>query len=98
MDDGRFERAIELRNQGKEEDALREFEAMAEVTPNPQEAGSLLLNQANCLWRLGRLKEARERLSDASILWTSPFTEFVDACLCVTEGKTEEAVRKLYLF
>jgi len=98
MDTERFARAVALRDGGKEEDALREFEALASRATDAFYKGSLLLNQANCLWRLGRLEEAREQWSQATAIWRTPFTEFLDACMCVTEGKSEEAVDKLMVF
>jgi len=98
MDSERFERAITLRDAGREEDALREFEALADLASDTQEKGSLIANQATCFWRLGRLKEARQRLSEAAGLWTNLYTEFVDACLSVAEGKNDDALRKLTLF
>lgn len=61
MDFERFKHAIELRDAGGEEAALHEFETLINPESDSYDKASLLLNQANCLWRLGRLKEARER-------------------------------------
>lgn len=98
MDSERFERAVAMRDAGKEEDALREFEALADLESDQQGKSSLLLNQANCFWRLGRLKEARERWSQSTAIWRTPFADLLDARICLTEGKTEEGVCKLTLF
>ena len=98
MDSARFDRAIALRDAGKDEDALMEFDALAAITLNTEEKSSLLANGATCLARLGRFNEARRHLSEAERCWTNPYTEFADACLCVFEGKRDEAARKLALF
>jgi tetratricopeptide (TPR) repeat protein len=98
VDFERFQRAIGLRDSGGEEAALHEFEALVSSESDSYDKASLLLNQANCLWRLGRLREARERLAESMSLWATPFAEFLDACLCISEGKKEEAVRKLTTF
>jgi tetratricopeptide (TPR) repeat protein len=50
------------------------------------------------LWRLDRLVEARQRLSEAEQIGMTLYTELMDARLCIAEGKSEEAVRKLNLF
>ena len=96
MDSERFQHAVALRDTGNEEDALREFEALADLESDPHEKADLIGNQANCLSRLGRLKEARQRLSKAErIGGPSPFRDFLDAYMTVTEGNREEAVEKL---
>jgi len=90
---------MELRDQGKEEDALRELEALANVTPDPDDKASLELNQITCLRRLGRLQEARQRLGAAMRTLTNPpYADFIDACLSVSEGQIEEALQKLRAF
>ena len=98
MDDVRFWRAMKLRDKGKEEDALRELEELASLTPDADEKASLVLNQSTCLARLGRVEEARQRWREATRSLTGPYEDFLDACLCVSERKTEEAVHKLTAF
>ena len=98
VDIERFQHALALKTAGKEEDALLEFEALAAEAPDIQEKGSLILNQATCFWKLGRLKEARERLSEAQKLWSNLYADFLDARLCVWEGRKDEALTKLTLF
>jgi hypothetical protein len=53
MNADRFWRAIELRDSGKLEDALQEFETLADLESDAHEKADLFANQANCLWRLG---------------------------------------------
>jgi tetratricopeptide (TPR) repeat protein len=65
MDTKRFEHAIALRDAGHVEEAVAELAALAEQTPDPEERGIVLLNEARCYRSLGRLAEARERLSRA---------------------------------
>jgi tetratricopeptide (TPR) repeat protein len=93
MNSDRYRRANELRESGREEEALREFEAMAEVEADEQERDSLIGNQVNCLWRLGRLREARERNSKR--LTGTPSSELLDAYITVSEGNLTEAEQKL---
>jgi tetratricopeptide (TPR) repeat protein len=97
MDRERFERGTALRDADQEREALRELEALASSEPDAQWRSSLLANQASCLWRLGRLPEARQRWTEAVALWTNIYLEFLDACLCAAEGDKEEAIRKLTL-
>ena len=98
VDSERFQHAISLRDAGKTERALKEFEVLASLEKDPYNKGIMLLGQATCLFCLGRVKEARERLSESVKWWTNIHTEFLDACLCGEEGKREEAVQKLTLF
>ncbi|MBZ5546004.1 MAG: hypothetical protein LAO07_20440, partial [Acidobacteriia bacterium] len=65
MDTQRFEHAIALRDAGRVEEALRELASLTEVCTDPEERASLLLNEARCYRSLGRLAEAKERLSRA---------------------------------
>jgi tetratricopeptide (TPR) repeat protein len=96
MDTPRLERAVALRDAGRVEEALTEFFAMAESTADSEEKASLLANESACLTILGRLAEARERLSRA--LQIVPRTEgilylqYEDALLCSHEGKWDEAL------
>lgn len=92
--DERIARTITLRDAGKVEDALKEFEELTSITVDAQMKSSLLGNQANCLSRLGRFIEARQRLSEAEKYWTNVYTEFLHACLYIGEGKPEDALRE----
>lgn len=93
-----YNRAVVLREAGREEDALREFESLAKLESDAMAKGSLLGQQAMCLWRLGRLKDARQRLSEAIMYWPNVYTEHQDACLSRAEGNRKEALHKLTLF
>jgi tetratricopeptide (TPR) repeat protein len=98
VDYERFERAVALRDGGKAEDALREFEALAKQETDEVDRSILFGAQANCLWRLGRLSEARQRWTESVTLRPDPTMELLDAYLCISEGKDEEALHKLTLF
>lgn len=98
MDIDGYNRAVALRDAGREEDALREFESLAKLESDAMAKGSLLANQATSLWRLGRLKEARQRLSEAIMYWPNVYTEHLDACLAREEGNRKEALHKLTRF
>ena len=69
MDQERFQRSVSLKDSGNYEEALREMEELARVETDEQYTGALLLGQAKCLMGLGRLKEARQRLTESSRLW-----------------------------
>lgn len=98
MDQERFHKSVSLKDSGNYEEALREMEELASVETDEQYKGALLLGQARCLSGLGRLKEARLRLTESARIWNNPYTELVDAYLCADEGKGEDAMRKLTLF
>jgi tetratricopeptide (TPR) repeat protein len=98
VDSERFEHANSLRLAGKEQDALHEFEALTSGVTDPCEKSSLLLGQATCLLGLGRVKEARQRWSEATRYWTNLYTEFIDACLCAEEGNRQEALERWMRF
>ena len=71
MDLQRFQHAISLLDSGKLEEAASELHSMYEelLDVSHEEAGLMLLNEANCLGRLGRpLKECRALLDQASEL------------------------------
>lgn len=98
MKEERFNNAWVLRDSGKDAEALREFEALSGLASDDSERRALLLQQANCLWRLNRTKEARDRLSEAEALGINPSAKLMDARLCIAEGNPDEAVRRLLLF
>lgn len=72
MDLERFQRAISMRDAGKLDEAASELRSMYEELRNvaDEEAGLMLLNEANCLSRLGcSLEECKELLNQASELF-----------------------------
>lgn len=95
MDAERFRWAISLRDTGKIDEALQELTLLGDGEDNPYDKSSLLLNQASCLLRLGRLAEARERWSKSVKYGSNVYTEYVYACLCTEEGLKDEALRRL---
>ena len=95
-----FEEAVSLRDSGRMQEAILAFRRLARSTADPQERGSIVLNEAACFVKLGRPTEARQRMRDAIPLLpdTDEFKlllEFYDAVLCVQEGDSEGAVRKM---
>lgn len=96
MDERRFNHAISLRDAGRVEAAYREFIALSESTPDPEEKASLLANQARCSLLLGDLESARGALHSAVEI--APKTEtllyiwFEEALLRWHEGRREEAL------
>src|SRR5260370_4266710 len=98
MDGKRFVRTSAVRDAGKLVEALEEFEALADLAANERERSDLLGNQANCLWRLRRLGEARRRLAESQRGGKSLSGELLDTYMCVTEGKVQEAEEKLRAF
>ena len=87
-----------MRDAGKLVEALNEFEALANMAATEPERSDLLGNQANCLWRLGRLDEARQRLVESQREGKTPSGELLDTYICVSEGKAQEAEEKLKTF
>jgi len=98
MDFERFDRASALYDLGRAQDALREFEALAEQASSEDDRCLALLYKANCLEDLGRVSEARQFWLQATAIRTSPYSEVLDASLCIAEGKPEEALKKLKNF
>jgi len=91
----RFQHATSLWLEGNSERALREFDELVTATADNEEMGSLLLMQARCLLDSGRVKEARERWSEAASCWNNLYAKLMDAYLSIAEGKREDAARKL---
>jgi len=59
MDQERFQKAMALRDSGREEGAIRELRAMAREAIEPVEKAVYMYGEAVCLLRLGRFEEAR---------------------------------------
>ena len=91
----RFQKADSLQKAGKNEEALREFEAISNEISDAYDKSRLLLYEVASLVTLGRLKEARQRWSTAADYSADSYTDLIDAYLCCEEGKHEEAFDKL---
>jgi len=98
MDFERFDRASALCDSGETEESMREFEALALQATNDDERGLAIHYQANSALLLGRVKEARKLWLRATTMGTGPFSDALDARLCIAEGRSEEAVQKLTTF
>ena len=96
MDTQLFEHAIHLRDSGRVEEAVGELEGMLEVTPEPEEKASLLVNLARCYRLLGRLREAKRGLCTARRIAPRahllPYVEFEEAVVHWHEGDRAEAL------
>jgi tetratricopeptide (TPR) repeat protein len=68
MDDQNFMRACELRNQGKFEEAINEFNALANETSDPIDKAGILLNAATTLRASGKLVLAKSQLNAVRLL------------------------------
>ena len=99
MDTERLEHAIALRDAGNVEEALQALAALTDLTSDPEERASLLLNEARCYRLLGSLAKARERLSVACKI--APQTQGLlylweeDATLHWHQGDRKAALRIL---
>jgi len=72
MDDQRFLKACELRDNGKLAEAIDEFRRVAEDTRDPIDRAGVLLNVAATLRALSEFTKAREELRAARSLAASP--------------------------
>jgi tetratricopeptide (TPR) repeat protein len=65
MDDHRFLKACQLRDEGKLADAIDEFREIAEGTRDPVDKAGVLLNMAATFQALGEYDQAKRQLSAA---------------------------------
>jgi len=98
IDQERFQKAMALRDSGREEEAIRELRAMADEAddPNdPDEKAAFIYGEAVCLLRLGRLDEARKvnrRAADVSVSdGMRARTDFNEAFICWEERKFKKS-------
>jgi tetratricopeptide (TPR) repeat protein len=91
----RFEKAVSLQKAGKNEEALRGFEAISNEMSDEYDKSRVLLYEVTCLVSLGRFREARQCWSAAANYSPDSYTDLIDAYLCCDEGKHEEAFHKL---
>lgn len=97
MDQGRFERAIQLRDRGYTNDAIVEFQQMAKETSDRNEKSSLMLNEARCYSTLGRIRDAdgllmeiRKLAPDDRVVCAN--VDFGVACVAAQAGQHERAL------
>jgi tetratricopeptide (TPR) repeat protein len=91
----RFEKAVSLQKAGKNEEALRGFEAISNEMSDEYDKSRVQLYEVTCLVSLGRFREARQCWSAAANYSPDSYTDLIDAYLCCDEGKHEEAFHKL---
>lgn len=72
MDIERLNKAVGLRDAGRFQEALREFQDLREATPEPEEKAALLINESGILADLGRFEEAHNKVSEADNLCAEP--------------------------
>lgn len=96
LDEKGLQHAVELRDSGQVREALEEFTALTESTTDLEEKASLLINQVRCYRLLGRLTEARQRLSAARRIAPKThlllYLEYENAVLRWHEGKRSESL------
>ena len=71
MDTQRLQQAIALREADHVEEALKEISALTDLTTDPEEKASLLLNESRCYRLLGQFSKAWEQLSRAQGIATT---------------------------
>ena len=99
MDSERFEKAKKLEEDGRTEDALREYTAMALEAVDHDEKAALLANELKCLCRLGQLDKAEGALAQIRELplrdpYVRLVVDFGEACLTALIQQPEAAASK----
>src|SRR6266516_2224385 len=100
MDQTRFENANKLCGAGQNEDAAREFHAMAdEEAGYPDGKAALLINEHKGYCQIGQLNKANEVMREIRALTVQDkfvrlIVDFGDACMTTELGELEEGVRK----
>lgn len=95
MDLKRYLHALSLRDQGMNEEALRELQVLADAESSPEQKGSLILDEITCLWRLGRLAEARRRFTEGQAFWKDVRSKLFGVTLTVAEAREEGKPERL---
>ena len=95
-----FQGAVALRDSGQLEEAAHAFRALVQVASEPERKAILMLGEAGCLGRLGRLEEALRVLREGKRLLPpqSPLMldfDLAEACMPTGVGRYEEAFKKL---
>jgi tetratricopeptide (TPR) repeat protein len=98
MDWSRWQSIMALRDSGRIEDALREYQILLAGPTDGDEKASLLIGAHVCYCILGRTDDARQMLNqlrqcEISDLEVRLNAEFCEPCLLAEEGKPEEGVR-----
>lgn len=100
FDPSRFQAALDLGFEGKEEAAISRLRALLHETPSDEERGWIALYEARFLAQLLRVAEARARLAHLSRIWGS--TPEHDAQIAVAyalmhemEGNPSQTLREL---
>ena len=100
LDQTRFENANKLWAGGRNEDAAREFHAMAEEEAGyPDGKAALLINEHKCYVQIGKLDTANEVMRQIRTLpvqdkFVRMIVDFGDACMTTQMGKLKEGVFK----
>ena len=99
MDQTRFENANKLWMAGRNEDAARQFHAMAENAEYPDEKAGLLINEHKCYAQVGKLEKADEVMRQIRTLtvqdkFVRMIIDIGDAFVTSLVGKLEEGVSK----
>jgi len=99
MDQTRFENANKLWAAGRNEDAAREFHAMAEEADYPDEKAGILTNEHKCYLQIGQLDKAGEVMRQIRSLpvqdsFVRMIIDIGDAFMTSQMGKLKEGIRK----
>jgi len=99
MNQERFQKAMALRDSGREEEAIHEIRAMAQEALEPIEKAVHMYGEAVCLLRLGRFEEARKCNRQAVAICPSNEircrVDLNEVFLCWEERKFQECLRML---
>lgn len=99
MDIPRLQHATSLLDSGMAEECLFELQALEGIALDSEEKATVLGIESRCLLFMGRLAEARQRLTSAKQIAPSTqgllYLDFFDAVLQWREGKRDESLRIL---
>lgn len=101
MDSERLRRAVDLRDAGRAEEALRELVELEAVTPDQDDQAIILVHESVVLARAGRFEEAHMKADQATRTCSDRVTE-CNALLAHSgahsvEGKRDQALAELDL-
>lgn len=99
MDSARFDNANRLWRAGQNEDAAREFQAIADDTDYPDEKAGALINAHKCYCQITSLDRANEVMHQIRTLpvqdkFVRMIVDFGDACMTAQMGELESGLAK----
>lgn len=101
MDSERLKRAVDLRDAGQVEDALRELAELKAITPDPANQALILVHESVVLAKAGRFEKAHAKADEATRLCSDRVTEcnalVAHSGAHSVEGKRDYALAELDL-